>query len=192
MKSSADYTPMGSMSSTPVAPAANAFEQMADLFKGAFHMQGRMGRLEFATANLLLWALFAIGLTGGFLVMLAAAFILPPTVVAGLGGLLMIGLTIAYSYSSLCLTVRRLHDMGYSGWMSLLGLVPLINALLGLALLFMKGPGMNNAYGEDPLHSPLRMDTLGVVVVLSLVVFFAFVLVLPMAAVYFDPTAFAR
>ena len=192
MKSDSDYKPVGTSSSKSVAPSANAFEQCVHLLKGCLHMQGRVGRLQFITSTLLLDALLAVSLIVCICVMLAAAFILPAMIATGLGSLLLIGIALAYAYSTLCLTVRRLHDMGYSGWLSLLGLVPIINGLLGLALLFMKGPRMQNAYGEDPLLSPVRMDTLGVVVVLSLVLFIATTLVLPMAAVYFDPTAFMR
>lgn len=46
--------------------------------------------------------------------------------------------------------VRRLHDIGNSGWMLLVGLIPLIGAIW-LIILFCKDsqPGANE-YGENP------------------------------------------
>jgi len=47
-------------------------------------------------------------------------------------------------------TIKRLHDLDQSGWLSLLQLIPLVNFVFGLYLLFSdsnKGP---NKYGEDP------------------------------------------
>ena len=48
--------------------------------------------------------------------------------------------------------VRRLHDLNVSGWYLLLWLVPLVNFILGLTLLFKKGTDGTNQYGPDPLQ----------------------------------------
>jgi uncharacterized membrane protein YhaH (DUF805 family) len=48
---------------------------------------------------------------------------------------------------------RRLHDINASGWYLLLSLVPLVNFILGLTLLFKKGTEGPNQYGPDPLKS---------------------------------------
>lgn len=47
---------------------------------------------------------------------------------------------------------RRLHDLNYSGWYQLLGLVPIINIILGLFMLFKRGTQGPNDYGPDPLE----------------------------------------
>jgi len=47
-------------------------------------------------------------------------------------------------------TIKRLHDLNNSGWLSLMQLIPVVNFIFGLYLLFSdsnKGP---NKYGEDP------------------------------------------
>lgn len=49
------------------------------------------------------------------------------------------------------LCIRRSHDMGKSGWWNLLLLVPLVNAVWSLFLLFKKGTEGDNAFGPDPL-----------------------------------------
>lgn len=49
-----------------------------------------------------------------------------------------------------CVT-RRLHDLNYSGWLQLFGLIPIVNIAFGVWLLFSSGTVGPNKYGEDPL-----------------------------------------
>ncbi len=51
---------------------------------------------------------------------------------------------------TLAVSVRRLHDTGKSGWYLLLGLIPLLGAIV--LLVFMAQPTVagSNAYGPDP------------------------------------------
>ena len=49
------------------------------------------------------------------------------------------------------LDIRRCHDMGKSGWWTLLLFVPFVNLIWALVLLFKKGTEGENAYGPDPL-----------------------------------------
>jgi len=49
------------------------------------------------------------------------------------------------------ITVKRLHDIDMSGWYYFVFLIPLINVIFGLILLFKKGTQGTNRYGEDPL-----------------------------------------
>ena len=46
--------------------------------------------------------------------------------------------------------IKRLHDIGWSGWAVLLAVIPGINVLLGLGLFIFSGTKGSNAYGEDP------------------------------------------
>ena len=63
-----------------------------------------------------------------------------------LGGLYALGVIIP----SLAVAVRRLHDIGRSGWWMLIALVPLIGAIV-LIVFFVKdsAPG-DNAHGPNP------------------------------------------
>ena len=47
--------------------------------------------------------------------------------------------------------VKRLHDLGHSGWWVLLFIVPLINLVLLLYLFFFRGQMGGNQYGPDPI-----------------------------------------
>ena len=83
---------------------------------------------------------------------------------ANMGALSWIGIAILAIWGlgsiipSIAVTVRRLHDQNYTGWIYLgvvlLGLIPLIGTLVQLAMLVVmclpgtKGP---NKYGPDPL-----------------------------------------
>lgn len=46
--------------------------------------------------------------------------------------------------------VRRLHDLGKSGWLTLLIFIPVVNAILGIILLFKPGNREANQYGPPP------------------------------------------
>lgn len=53
---------------------------------------------------------------------------------------------------SLALTVRRFHDGNSSGWLCLLGLIPIIGTLFQLLLLLEAGDTEANQYGPVPAH----------------------------------------
>lgn len=50
----------------------------------------------------------------------------------------------------LSVTVRRLHDVGKSGWMYFIILIPIIGAIWLLVLLVSEGDRGTNQYGPDP------------------------------------------
>lgn len=51
---------------------------------------------------------------------------------------------------SLSVSVRRLHDIGKSGWWLFIGLISLIGSLLLLVWSFMDSEPDENQYGENP------------------------------------------
>ena len=51
---------------------------------------------------------------------------------------------------SLAVAVRRLHDIGKSGWMLLIGLIPLVGAIWLLILLLRNSEAGENKYGPNP------------------------------------------
>ena len=51
------------------------------------------------------------------------------------------------------LMIRRLHDVGLSGYFCLAAFIPFVNLGLILYLLFKQGTVGDNAYGPDPLGS---------------------------------------
>ena len=54
--------------------------------------------------------------------------------------------------SCFMLQIRRLHDINMTGWLVLLSLVPIVDCLLELVLIFKKGTDGHNKYGGDPLE----------------------------------------
>jgi uncharacterized membrane protein YhaH (DUF805 family) len=51
---------------------------------------------------------------------------------------------------SLAVAIRRLHDVGKSGWMILVALIPLIGAIWLIVLYCTAGDTGDNKYGPDP------------------------------------------
>ena len=51
---------------------------------------------------------------------------------------------------SLAVAVRRLHDVGKSGWVLLIGLIPLVGAIWLLILLLRDSEAGENKYGPNP------------------------------------------
>lgn len=73
------------------------------------------------------------------------------TVISGIYSLLVF-------VPSLAVTVRRLHDVGKSGWTLLLTLIPIVGWLYVLYLLIKVGDIEPNQWGEIPLDMPPQVD----------------------------------
>lgn len=56
---------------------------------------------------------------------------------------------------SLAVLVRRLHDIGMSGWWILIGLVPFVGGLVILVFTLLPGNNGPNRYGDDPKGTPM-------------------------------------
>jgi uncharacterized membrane protein YhaH (DUF805 family) len=51
-------------------------------------------------------------------------------------------------------SVRRLHDTGKSGWMILLGIIPLVGAIILLVFYCSDSEQGENKYGPNPKETP--------------------------------------
>jgi uncharacterized membrane protein YhaH (DUF805 family) len=58
----------------------------------------------------------------------------------------------------LAVAVRRLHDIGKSGWMILVALIPLIGGIWLLILLVKEGDSGSNEYGPDPKNPDVAVE----------------------------------
>lgn len=65
------------------------------------------------------------------------------------GGALYVLYYLAVLLPSLAVSVRRLHDTGRSGWWLLIGIIPLIGAIVLIVFLATDGERQPNAYGPD-------------------------------------------
>ena len=64
-----------------------------------------------------------------------------------LGGFLAVLLVVVFVCPSLAVTVRRLHDIGQSGWLVLVQFIPGVGSLILLIMLCIDGEKQPNAYG---------------------------------------------
>lgn len=53
---------------------------------------------------------------------------------------------------SIAVTIRRLHDTSKSGWFLLIGLIPLVGAIILLVAYFTDGDRGQNQYGPSPKY----------------------------------------
>ncbi len=47
-------------------------------------------------------------------------------------------------------SVRRMHDVGYSGWMIFISLIPIVGTIWYLMLMIKDGDSAQNKYGQNP------------------------------------------
>jgi uncharacterized membrane protein YhaH (DUF805 family) len=76
------------------------------------------------------------------------------------GPILIVGF-ILFIWAKFALSAKRFHDLGNSGWLSLLLIIPLFGFLVFLYLVFARGQNHDNAYGParrqpPPLPQPSR------------------------------------
>lgn len=101
--------------------------------------EGRQGRLSYLWSCSFSWFVLIFG---GYLALKTNSAI---------PGLFILFLTVVLSlFLSLRFVVLRNHDIGWSGWLSLLLFVPFVNGIYGLILLFARGTGGRNPYGPQP------------------------------------------
>jgi uncharacterized membrane protein YhaH (DUF805 family) len=69
--------------------------------------------------------------------------------------------SLAVLVPGLAVFVRRLHDVGKSGWYILLIFLPVIGWIWLLVLLFTEGDNGPNEYGEDPKRPYSEFNDIG-------------------------------
>lgn len=143
----------------PTAAVAAESPEPADegFIQGMFGR--RIGRLGLLLGSLYFLAVIAV------LGLIAGVFqVIDVDVVSQLGFLLMVLIIVVcylvYLPIAISLTVRRLHDLGKTGWLVLLGLVPVANLGLAIYTLFFPGEPGANQYG-DPVHDNRLAVVLG-------------------------------
>lgn len=114
-----------------------------------FSFQGRIGRLRFLAWTMVL-TLVTLGL-GSVLALMGLA-VLSSDSSGGLilAGLLAFILIAALGFVSIQFSVQRLHDIGWSGWLWLLNLVPFVGSFFPFVMMIMPGNSVANRYGAPP------------------------------------------
>ena len=106
---------------------------------------GRLNRKPYILRGLL------VGITSSILSNVMGVMAESSSLALNLVSLVLLVVVLALCVVSVMLMIRRWHDLGKSGWFSLLLLVPLVNFVVGLYLWVKKGDDGPNRYGEDPL-----------------------------------------
>ncbi|MGB2248316.1 MAG: DUF805 domain-containing protein [Alcanivorax sediminis] len=168
------------------APGADVAVASNEAYQPKFlSLSGRIGRMRYFV--------YATGLTMLFyLVVGIAAAVLVPAFASGGEGAMGIGaivlsmIALAAFIGMLIMTwgymVRRLNDINASGWLSLLMLVPLVNFILGLILIFKKGTQGGNNYGAAPVNNSGGVKAAFAVLLLLMVGYFGVVMPVTMKA----------
>ena len=124
-----------------------------------FSVRGRIGR----------WRYLAYSFTSMFLLSLALgipAAILIPIISRMANSKVGIGIMIVLMYipfiaATFIMAKRRLHDLNRSGWWSLLLIIPLLNLLFALYLMFGPGTAGSNQYGPKPAPNAVWLIIVG-------------------------------
>ena len=120
--------------------------------------KGRLGRAYFITST-----------SSGFLLatlLSAAAWMLAssqdPVISQSVCSLLVISSLSLALLACIPLQIRRLHDIGYSGWFSLISLTPLTNIPFLLYIALQPGNRGKNHYGNPPKQPPSLINLLAI------------------------------
>lgn len=145
------YAPPSPDQDSPYAPPRAAVGEALPDFAPLkpFSFQGRIGRLRFLAWTMVL-TLVTLGI--GIVLALFGLALLSSDSNAGLilAGLLAFILVVALGFVSIQFSVQRLHDIGWSGWLWLLNLVPFIGSFFPFVMMVVPGNSTANRYGAPP------------------------------------------
>lgn len=120
--------------------ASNPLGWYALAWKNGLDFEGRARRSEYWWFTLFNWLIVVL-------------LMIVDSVVFGDSGVVLIPVLVymaAVFIPNFSLTVRRLHDIGRSGWWMLVGLVPYIGALVLFIFSVLESEPGSNLYGPNP------------------------------------------
>jgi len=132
-------------STNPYRPPQAPVHQVDDIYQGAYQemklwsWRGRLGRLRFMGYSAVAYLVYMIATMLVVSVAAASRSVGSFNLVIGL-------LLVPYLFFVALVMIRRSHDMGWSGWMSLLAVIPFV----GLIWVFKAGTPAANEYGAPP------------------------------------------
>lgn len=143
-----------------------------------FSFSGRIGRVRYFAYSVGFGVLFMLVM--GVLVGIATSMGQEAGMVVGailyfIGSIVMLVFSIMFG-------VQRLHDLGQSGWLYLLILVPLVNMIFWLYLAFAPGSYDSNQYGNPPPPNSGGVTAVAIIVPVVWVVLMVFVAALAIPA----------
>lgn len=155
------FEPAASPYAPPRASVADDWPAEAEL--KVFTIQGRIGRLRYLAWTMVL----------SFVAMLLAALclgVLSMSLIAG--GLLGTVMVVAFIVVSIQMGAQRLHDAGWSAWLLLLNLVPVVGGFFPLLMMVVPGNAGPNRYGAPPPQNSRSVKILAALWVVFLALVF--------------------
>lgn len=119
------------------------YEPDTDLKSMYLRYDNRLNRKAYLIRSVQIWAV-SVALT--FVVGMIATVLKIPSI-----NMLSNVISFAAAIPNIMLLIRRLHDLNRSGWWALIMLIPFVNLLFAIYILFFKGTEGPNKYGPDPL-----------------------------------------
>ncbi len=163
---------------TPKATVAESLPEFGEL--KVIGIEGRIGRLRYLAWSLvlILACMPVFGIAAGFF---AASEIL--------GGLLMVIAGIAVAVISIMFGVKRLHDIGWSGWLLLITLVPVVGGVFSLLMFIIPGSTEANRFGPPPPPNSTVVKVLALLWIALIIVGIIAAIALPAYMGYADAAA---
>jgi uncharacterized membrane protein YhaH (DUF805 family) len=129
------------------------------VFENYANFNGRARRSEYwyflLTNFIILMGIVAVG----FLIF---SFSEDKDFAVGIGSILYLLYSVAVIIPSLAVAVRRLHDVGKSGWFYFICLIPAIGGLWLLILFFTDSQNGVNEYGANPKNELEEINEIGI------------------------------
>ena len=146
-----DHAPAVTEPDSPYAPPqADVAERVPEYAPlKPFSIEGRIGRLRFLAWSMVL-SLVTIAVVSVFALIGLALVSTDSTAGLIVGGILAFILCVVFLIATILISVQRLHDVGWSGWLWLLNLVPFVGSFFSLLLVVLPGAGVANRYGAPP------------------------------------------
>lgn len=155
------------MSNPYATPGANVSDSAShdDVYEPRiFSTTGRIGRLRYLAYSFV--ATLVVGMAAGALAGMGAALFASGK--SNMGDTLAIAMLIAIYLPILTISFvmmrRRLNDLDQTGWLGLLMLIPLLNILMALYLIFWPGTKGSNTYGPAPTKNSALLIIFGLII----------------------------
>lgn len=132
-----------------------------------FSAEGRIGRLRYLVYSFIVQ--FATACFAGAMAAVVVPLIMHRSDSSALLIPMLVLIYIPLLAAMFVMAKRRLNDLNHSGWLSLLLLIPLVNVVLALYLLFWPGTKGRNDYGPRPVKNSLALILFGLVLPLVLI-----------------------
>ncbi|TMU69972.1 DUF805 domain-containing protein [Pseudomonas fluorescens] len=146
-----EHVPVVAEPDSPYAPPRASVGESLPAFATLkpFSVEGRIGRLRFLAWTMVL-SLVTLPIVGVFALLALGLVAGDSTTGLIIGGIFAFFLFIAFLIVSILFSVQRLHDIGWSGWLWLLNLVPFVGSFFPLVIMVVPGNTGANRYGPPP------------------------------------------